>query len=262
MLIDTHAHLYAEEFDEDRSAMIQNALEASVNYILLPNIDIESIPKMEEVAANYPNCIQMMGLHPAYVKEDWEQQLEIMERKLFQNPKLYCAVGEIGMDLYWDKTFIEAQKITFRRQVSWAKELGLPIAIHAREAFPEILEILDDMNDVSLKGVFHCFTGHEQIARHILKYGGFKLGIGGVVTYKNSHLAELLKKIDLEHLVLETDAPYLTPVPFRGKRNESEYVKYVAEKLSDIYQVTVDTIAEVTTKNAMELFQLERYKVN
>lgn len=260
MLIDTHAHLYAEEFDEDRSAMIQKASAASVNYILLPNIDIESIPKMEEVATNYPQCIQMMGLHPAYVKEDWEQQLNVMEKKLFENPKLYCAVGEIGMDLYWDKTFIEAQKIAFRRQVSWAKELGLPIAIHARDAFPEILEILDDMNDESLKGVFHCFTGHEQIARHILKYGGFKLGIGGVVTYKNSHLAELLKKIDLEHLVLETDAPYLTPVPFRGKRNESEYVKYVAEKLSDIYQVSVDTIAEVTSKNAIELFQLERFK--
>jgi TatD DNase family protein len=260
MLIDTHAHLYAEEFDEDRSAMIQKASDASVYYILLPNIDVESIPKMEEVAANYLNCIQMMGLHPAYVKEDWEQQLEVMEQKLFQNPKLYCAVGEIGMDLYWDKTFIEAQKIAFRRQVSWAKELGLPIAIHARESFPEILEILDEMNDESLKGVFHCFTGHEQIARHILNYGGFKLGIGGVVTYKNSHLAELLKKIDLEHLVIETDAPYLTPVPFRGKRNESSYVKYVAEKLSDIYQVSVDMIAEVTSKNAIELFQLERFK--
>ena len=261
MLIDTHAHLYAEEFDEDRQAMIQKASDASVKYILLPNIDIESIPKMEDVAANYPNCFQMMGLHPAYVKEDWEQQLDMMEKKLLENPKLYCAVGEIGMDLYWDKTFIEAQKIAFRRQVSWAKELGLPIAIHARDAFPEILAILDEENDESLKGVFHCFTGHEQIARHILKYGGFKLGIGGVVTYKNSHLAELLKKIDLEHLVLETDAPYLTPVPFRGKRNESEYVKYVAEKLSDIYQVSVDTIAEVTSKNAMELFQLERFKI-
>lgn len=261
MLIDTHAHLYAEEFDEDRQAMIQKASDASVKYILLPNIDIESIPKMEDVAANYPNCFQMMGLHPAFVKEDWEQQLDRMEKKLFENPKLYCAVGEIGMDLYWDKTFIEAQKIAFRRQVSWAKELGLPIAIHARDAFPEILAILDEENDESLKGVFHCFTGHEQIARHILKYGGFKLGIGGVVTYKNSHLAELLKKIDLEHLVLETDAPYLTPVPFRGKRNESEYVKYVAEKLSDIYQVSVDTIAEVTTKNAIELFQLERFKI-
>lgn len=261
MLIDTHAHLYAEEFDTDRSEMIQRAIDAKVNYLLLPNIDVESIPKMEALAATHSNCIQMMGLHPAYVKEDWEQQLDLMEKKLFENPKLYCAVGEIGMDLYWDKTFIEAQKIAFRRQVSWAKELGLPIAIHAREAFPEILEILDDMNDASLKGVFHCFTGHEQIACHILKYGGFKLGIGGVVTYKNSHLAELLKKIDLEHLVIETDAPYLTPMPFRGKRNESEYVKYVAEKLSDIYHVSVDTIAEITSKNAVELFQLERFKI-
>jgi len=256
MLIDTHAHLYAEEFDEDRQAMIQKASDASVKYILLPNIDIESIPKMEEVAANYSHCIQMMGLHPAYVKEDWEQQLDMMEKKLFENPKLYCAVGEIGMDLYWDKTFIEAQKIAFRRQVSWAKKLGLPIAIHSREAFPEILEILDDMNDTSLKGVFHCFTGHEQIARHILNYGGFKLGIGGVVTYKNSHLAELLKKIDLEHLVLETDAPYLTPVPFRGKRNESSYVKYVADKLSDIYAIPISEIERVTTENAMTLFGL------
>jgi len=261
MLIDTHAHLYAEEFDADRSEMLQNAANAAINYILLPNIDVESIPRMEQVAEANSNCIQMMGLHPAYVKEDWEQQLAVMEQKLFENPKLYCAVGEIGMDLYWDKTFVEVQKIAFRTQISWAKKLELPIVIHAREAFTEILEILDEVNDDSLKGVFHCFTGHEQIASHILNYGGFKLGIGGVVTYKNAHLAELLKKIDLEHLVLETDAPYLTPVPFRGKRNETAYVKYVAEKLSDIYQVSSDTIAEITTKNAIELFQLERFKV-
>lgn len=172
----------------------------------------------------------MMGLHPSYVKENWMEELKIIETHLFKNPSKYCAVGEIGMDLFWDKTFIEAQKIVFRTQISWAKKLKLPIAIHARDAFDEIFEILDEENDESLKGVFHCFTGSIEQATKILDFGGFKLGIGGVITYKNSGLTEVLNSVELKHLVVETDAPYLSPAPFRGKRNESAYLSYIIEK--------------------------------
>jgi TatD DNase family protein len=208
------------------------------------------------------NTIPMMGLHPSYVKENWMEELKIIETHLFKNPSKYCAVGEIGIDLFWDKTFIEAQKIVFRTQISWAKKLKLPIAIHARDAFDEIFEILDEENDESLKGVFHCFTGSIEQAKKILDYGGFKLGIGGVITYKNSGLTEVLNSVELKHLVLETDAPYLSPAPFRGKRNESAYLSYIIEKISGIYKLSDAIIAEVTSQNAIELFQLEKFKSN
>ena len=204
----------------------------------------------------------MMGLHPSYVKENWMEELKIIETHLFKNPSKYCAVGEIGMDLFWDKTFIEAQKIVFRTQISWAKKLKLPIAIHARDAFDEIFEILDEENDETLKGVFHCFTGSIEQATKILDYGGFKLGIGGVITYKNSGLTEVLNSVELKHLVVETDAPYLSPAPFRGKRNESAYLSYIIEKISGIYKLSDAIIAEVTSQNAIELFQLEKFKSN
>jgi TatD DNase family protein len=196
------------------------------------------------------------------VKENWMEELKIIETHLFKNPSKYCAVGEIGIDLFWDKTFIEAQKIVFRTQISWAKKLKLPIAIHARDAFDEIFEILDEENDESLKGVFHCFTGSIEQATKILDYGGFKLGIGGVITYKNSGLTEVLNSVELKHLVLETDAPYLSPAPFRGKRNESAYLSYIIEKISGIYKLSDAIIAEVTSQNAIELFQLEKFKSN
>lgn len=256
MLIDTHSHLYSEEFKEDLDAVINRAHEQNVGFILLPNVDKDSISAMENLAEKDPFFVQMMGLHPAYVKEDWQEQLELMREKLFQNPEKYCAVGEIGMDLYWDKTFIEEQKLAFREQIEWAKTLRKPIAIHVREAFDEVFEILDATNDERLSGVFHCFTGNEAQAQKAIEYGNFKLGIGGVVTYKNSHLPSVLSTISPEHLVVETDAPYLPPVPFRGKRNESSYVKYVAEKLSDIYALPVAEIERVTTENAMDLFGL------
>jgi TatD DNase family protein len=217
---------------------------------------------MEKLMKEQKNTIPMMGLHPSYVKENWMEELQIIETHLFKNPSKYCAVGEIGMDLFWDKTFIEAQKIVFRTQVSWAKKLKLPIAIHARDAFDEIFEILDEENDESLKGVFHCFTGNLEQANKILDYGGFKLGIGGVITYKNSGLTEVLNSVELKHLVVETDAPYLSPAPFRGKRNESSYLSYIIEKISGIYKLSDAKIAEVTSQNAIELFQLEKFKSN
>ena len=262
MIIDTHAHLYAEEFSEDQTEVFTRAAAAGVHYFLLPNINSESIPLMEKLIKEQKNTIPMMGLHPSYVKENWMEELKIIETHLFKNPSKYCAVGEIGMDLFWDKTFIEAQKIVFRTQISWAKKLKLPIAIHARDAFDEIFEILDEENDESLKGVFHCFTGSKEQATKILDYGGFKLGIGGVITYKNSGLTEVLNSVELKHLVVETDAPYLSPAPFRGKRNESSYLSYIIEKISGIYKLSDAIIAEVTSQNAIELFQLEKFKSN
>ena len=262
MIIDTHAHLYAEEFSEDQTEVFTRAAAAGVHYFLLPNINSESIPLMEKLIKEQKNTIPMMGLHPSYVKENWREELKIIETHLFKNPSKYCAVGEIGMDLFWDKTFIEAQKIVFRTQISWAKKLKLPIAIHARDAFDEIFEILDEENDESLKGVFHCFTGSIEQATKILDYGGFKLGIGGVITYKNSGLTEVLNSVELKHLVVETDAPYLSPAPFRGKRNESAYLSYIIEKISGIYKLSDAIIAEVTSQNAIELFQLEKFKSN
>lgn len=262
MIIDTHAHLYAEEFSEDQTEVFTRAAAAGVHYFLLPNINSESIPLMEKLMKEHKNTIPMMGLHPSYVKENWMEELKIIETHLFKNPSKYCAVGEIGMDLFWDKTFIEAQKIVFRTQISWAKKLKLPIAIHARDAFDEIFEILDEENDEFLKGVFHCFTGSKEQATKILDYGGFKLGIGGVITFKNSGLTEVLNSIELKHLVVETDAPYLSPAPFRGKRNESSYLSYIIEKISGIYKLSDAIIAEVTSQNAIELFQLEKFKSN
>ncbi len=262
MIIDTHAHLYAEEFSEDQTEVFMRAAAAGVHYFLLPNINSESIPLMEKLTKEKKNTIPMMGLHPSYVKENWREELKIIETHLFKNPSKYCAVGEIGMDLFWDKTFIEAQKIVFRTQISWAKKLKLPIAIHARDAFDEIFEILDEENDEFLKGVFHCFTGSKEQATKILDYGGFKLGIGGVITYKNSGLTEVLNSVELKHLVVETDAPYLSPAPFRGKRNESAYLSYIIEKISGIYKLSDAIIAEVTSQNAIELFQLEKFKSN
>ena len=262
MIIDTHAHLYAEEFSEDQTEVFIRAAAAGVHYFLLPNINSESIPLMEKLMKEQKNTIPMMGLHPSYVKENWMDELKIIETHLFKNPSKYCAVGEIGMDLFWDKTFIEAQKIVFQTQISWAKKLKLPIAIHARDAFDEIFEIIDEENDETLKGVFHCFTGSIEQATKILDYGGFKLGIGGVITYKNSGLTEVLNSVELKHLVLETDAPYLSPAPFRGKRNESAYLSYIIEKISGIYKLSDAIIAEVTSQNAIELFQLEKFKSN
>lgn len=258
MFIDTHTHLFSEEFNDDRSLVVKKAIDCGVEKMLLPNIDVNSIQPLFDLCNAFPqNCFAMMGLHPGSVDEHFESQLSTIKHALFSDKERCVAVGEIGMDLYWDKTFVEQQRIAFATQINWAKELNIPIVIHAREAFDEIFTVLDELNDERLSGVFHCFTGDATQAQKVVNYGNFKLGIGGVVTYKKSSLPEVLATVDLKHLILETDSPYLAPVPFRGKRNESSYVMHVAEKLADIYQVSLKTIEETTTNNAKELFKLK-----
>jgi len=252
-MIDTHTHLYSQEFDADRDALIQSAINSGISKMLMPNVDVDSIAGMHDLVKKFPqNCFAMMGLHPCSVTENWEKDLLIIKEWL--DKENYCAVGEIGIDLYWDKTTLALQQNAFKTQIKWAKEKKLPIVIHVREAFSECFEIVDDMNDENLTGVFHCFSGNLEQAKHIIKYGGFKLGIGGVVTFKNGGLDKVLPEIDLEHLILETDSPYLAPAPHRGKRNESLYLNLVASKLAELKGVDLKTIDEVTTKNALELF--------
>jgi TatD DNase family protein len=253
--IDTHAHLYVDQFDEDREAMIQRAIDSGVSKLFLPNIDISSIKKMEQLVVDYPNvCYSMMGIHPCDVAKDWEKQFE--EVKTHYKKGHHIAIGEIGIDLYWDKTLQAEQTASFRAQINWAKEEGLPIVIHCRDAFDEIFAVLDQENDDRLFGVFHCFTGNEEQAERILNYGGFKLGIGGVVTFKNSGVDKAIQNIDLKHIVLETDAPYLAPTPFRGKRNESAYIPYIAKKLSEIHSISEEEVGRITTENALEVFKI------
>jgi TatD DNase family protein len=256
-LIDTHTHIYLDDFNDDRSVIINNCKINGINKLLLPNIDSKTIEAVNMLSAEYPEtCYPMMGLHPCSVKKNYQSELAIIENQL--NKENYIAIGEIGIDLYWDQSTLEEQKIAFKTQVKWAKEKKLPIVIHTRESFDEIFSIIDTLNDDNLTGVFHCFTGNKEQAEHIINYGGFKLGIGGVVTFKNAGLDITLKEVDIDHLVLETDSPYLTPVPFRGKRNESTYLTYVAEKLSSIYECSIDEIAKKTTTNAREVFKLEK----
>lgn len=253
ILTDTHTHLYSEQFKEDIDQVLSNCFEKKITRLFLPNIDSESINPMLNLVERYPNNIfPMMGLHPCSVNEFYKDELGIIFNHL--NTKKYCAIGEIGIDLYWDKTFVEQQKIAFRKQIQWAKDFNLPIVIHARDSFKEIFEIVDQENSNELKGIFHCFTGNEEQAKHILNYGGFKLGIGGVVTYKNSRLESSIKNVPIENIVLETDSPYLPPVPHRGKRNESSYLELIALKLCDIYNISLEEIANITTQNSKDVF--------
>jgi TatD DNase family protein len=256
ILADSHTHLYLEEFDEDRDEMIERALAKGVEYFFLPNIDKNSISPLRSLAGRYPqNIYPMMGLHPTSVKDDWEEQLEVIEGKLREGG--FVAVGEIGIDLYRDKTYMKEQVEAFRHQVRLAKELDLPIVIHSRNSFDEIFEIMDDVYEPGLRGVFHCFTGGRRHVRKILGWEGFRLGIGGVLTFKNAGLDNVITKVGLEHLVLETDSPYLSPEPYRGKRNESANVYYVAERLAEIKNISIDEVAEVTTGNTLELFSVQ-----
>lgn len=259
-MIDTHAHIYSSRFDEDREETVERAFSSGVEYILLPNIDLNSIVPMLELSSKYKNCIPMMGLHPCSVTGEFMTQLNQIKAELFESKTNYIAVGEIGIDLYWDKTYLQEQIDAFRLQVQWAKEIDLPIVIHARESYPEIFQVLDDENTEKLSGVFHCFSGTEADAKHVLSYGGFKLGLGGTITYKKSTLPDIIKNIELEHVILETDAPYLAPRPFRGKRNESSYLRYIVAKLADIYQCAESEIIERTSVNATELFNIEKFK--
>ena len=253
-LIDTHAHYYASEFQDDLIEGIQRFQQNNITKILLPNIELKSIEPMLALCQNFPDIFYpMLGLHPGYIKEDWEKQLEKILSKI-KNTEV-IAIGEIGMDLYWDKTFIEEQKKAFEIQIDWALEYSLPIVIHARDSFQEIFKILDNKNCDALSGVFHCCTGTEYEVEKIQSYGNFYFGIGGVVTYKNSHLPEVIKSIPLNQILLETDSPYLPPVPYRGKRNEPSYMIHVAEKLASIYQLGLDEIALQTTNNTYQLFR-------
>ncbi|MEN9446271.1 MAG: hypothetical protein RL728_783, partial [Bacteroidota bacterium] len=232
------------------------SLAKGVQKMLLPNIDQSSIEGMLTLADNYPNiCYPMMGLHPCSVDENSLEILKNLEFFFTENHK-FIAVGEIGIDLYWDKTFLKEQIEAFEIQINWAKKYKLPIVIHARDSFNEIFEVLDQMNDEHLTGVFHCFSGNLEQANKVLSYGGFKLGIGGVVTFKKSGLDEVLKNISIDHLILETDSPYLAPTPYRGKRNESSYIPLIAEKLSSIYGISEEEIGIITTQNALNLFKL------
>lgn len=257
MFIDTHTHLFSDSFSEDRPEVVKRAIDAGVQKMLLPNIDVASLQPMLDLHLQFPeNCLPMYGLHPGSVGENVEADLAEIRKALDANSSKCVAIGEIGMDLYWDKTYLLEQQYAFREQIKWAKELQLPIAIHVRDAFEELFTIMDQENDERLRGVFHCFTGDLAQANHALNYGGFKLGIGGVVTYKKSELPETLANIDLKHIILETDSPFLPPTPFRGKRNESSYLLHVAEKIASIYEVPLKEVERITTQNAIELFQL------
>ncbi|MBK7383478.1 MAG: TatD family hydrolase [Flavobacteriales bacterium] len=254
MFVDTHAHLYHQRFDPDRDAILQRAADAGVTKLFLPNVDHESIAAMHDLVAAHPkSCFPMMGLHPCSVVEDSTIAMAEVEQLLRKGG--YCAVGEIGIDLYWDKTWLVQQQDVFRKQVRWAKELDLPIVIHCRDSFEEVITIVEAENDERLHGVFHCFTGTKEHAARVIALGDFYLGIGGVITYPKGGLFETMRDVGPEHCVLETDAPYLSPVPHRGKRNESSYIPHIAAKLAEATGRSVEEIARITTTNAEQLFR-------
>lgn len=250
---DTHTHLYLEQFDKDRKQVIADAIGEGVKYMLLPNIDSSSINGMMEVCSAFPeNCFPMIGLHPTSVESNYKEELEIIENKL--SDKNFIAIGEIGIDLYWDKTYKREQEYVLRYQIELAKKHKLPVVIHTRNSFSEIFEIMEDVISPELNGVFHCFAGSVEDAERVIDLG-FKLGIGGVLTFKNSGLDKVVQEIDLEHILLETDSPYLAPVPFRGKRNTSAYIPYIANKIAEIKNVPIKEVSEITTNNAISLFK-------
>lgn len=251
-LTDTHTHLYYETDLEKQQELMQRCFENRITRLFLPNVNVESIAMIDQLVSTYPeSCFAMAGLHPCEVKEDYKEQLSLIYQSV-EKRKIF-AIGEIGIDLYWDKTTLAIQQEAFKRQIDWAKELGLPIVIHCREAFNEVFEVLDEMKDDKLRGIFHCFTGNLEQAQHAIDLG-FYLGIGGVVTYKKAGLDQVLASISLGHIVLETDSPYLAPVPFRGKPNESSYLIYIAQKVAEIYNLPIEEIAKATTENSRRVF--------
>lgn len=253
ILTDTHTHLYSEEFENDRTKMIKRAIDAGVSRFFVPSIDSAYTQKMYELEAQFPqNIFLMMGLHPCYVKPDsYLAELAHVETELAK--RKFQAIGEIGIDLYWDKTTLAIQQEAFRRQIQWAKKYQLAINIHCRDAFDEVFEVLESEQSEDLFGIFHCFTGDFEQAQRAINLN-MKLGIGGVATFKNGKIDQFLKEIDLQHIVLETDSPYLAPVPHRGKRNESSYTLLVAQKLAQIYELPIAEIARITTENAKAIF--------
>jgi TatD DNase family protein len=255
MLIDTHAHIYTEAFAEDRNIVIQESIRNGIGKILMPNIDAESLPDVLSVAEQYPSvCFPMIGLHPTSVDQEYKKQLDKLGEEYSGHP--FIGVGEIGIDLYWSRTYLEQQKDAFREQLKIARTCNLPVVIHVRESFREVYAILSEVQDGTLKGIFHCFSGSAEDAQMVVDMGFF-LGIGGVVTYKNSQLPEVLKHIDMSEIVLETDAPWLAPVPNRGKRNECGYLIYTAQKVAEIYGVSTEETAMVTTRNVLKIFTFD-----
>lgn len=254
-LVDTHTHLYSEQFKEDRIEVIQRAFDAGVTHLFLPNVDGDSIEGMMALTQEYPEqCFAMMGLHPCSVDDKVESQLSTIKEWLFDRMEYtFCAVGEIGLDYYWDTTYKTQQQEAFKQQIAWAKELNIPVAVHCRDAMDDILDILEETSKGKLTGVLHCFTGTKEQAERAVNLG-FYLGIGGVVTFKNGGLDKTLTDINVSHLILETDAPYLAPMPYRGKRNESAFVSLIAQKLADVKHLTVEEVAGITTSNALKLF--------
>lgn len=254
-LTDTHSHIYLPEFKDDLSDVIDRALQAGVERILLPNIDSTTMDDLLALVRRYPDmCFPMTGLHPTSVNESFRDELSLVEKSL-QGDTHFVAVGEIGMDLYWDKTFVEEQKIAFDAQIQLAIRYGLPVVVHCRDAFDEIFEVMSHYrNDERFSGVIHSFTGTEEQMSEILSYPGFYIGINGIVTFKKSHLPELLQKCPVDRVLIETDCPYLTPVPYRGKRNESSYVYYVCKKLAEIYGMSMDDMSAVLSNNTNRLF--------
>lgn len=252
IITDTHTHLYSDAFEEDRKEKIQEAIDNNVKRFFIPAIDSETTQSMYELKKAFPdNVFLMMGLHPTHVKENFEEELKHVEEEL--DKQKFYAVGEIGIDLYWDKSTLAIQQEAFRRQIQFAKDRGLPIVIHCREAFDEIFEVLESEKDDKLYGIFHCFTGNLEQAKKALSYN-MKLGIGGVVTFKNGGIDKFLNQIPIGELVLETDSPYLAPKPYRGKRNDPVYILKVAEKIAELYDLPLEKVAEITTKNSQEVF--------
>lgn len=252
-MIDTHSHLYEDEFKDDRAEAVERLLAAGVHKVLLPNIDVESWPKMVALEDSNPQLFSsMIGLHPTSVTEHYKEELATLKATIGQ--RKYVAVGEIGLDYYWDRTFYTEQQDAFREQVGWAVDLGLPVALHVRKAMDETIAVLKQFDKSKLRGVFHSFSGTIEMSREIARLGDFYYGINGVVTFKNAGIAEVVKDLPLDRLLLETDCPYLTPVPFRGKRNETSYVVYVAQKIAEVKGISVEEVAEATTRNAERVF--------
>ena len=252
MLTDTHTHLYSDAFKEDRATMVQRAFDAGVKKIFIPAIDSETTEAMYQLEKEYPHTVfLMMGLHPTSVKENYKEELKHVEDQFLK--RSFFAVGEIGIDLYWDKSTLEIQKKAFKTQIQLAKKHQLPIVIHCRDAFNEVFEILETEKGDELYGIFHCFTGTEAQAQKAISYN-MKLGIGGVVTFKNGKIDTFLNKFDLKYIVLETDSPYLSPVPYRGKRNESSYLSLICKKVAEVYNISEEEVARVTSQNAIDVF--------
>jgi TatD DNase family protein len=253
ILTDTHTHLYSKEFENESTTLIQSAIDKGITRLFMPNVDSESIGAMLQIEKQFPNnCFPMMGLHPCSVGPKYQQDISVVEYWL--NKRKFIAVGEIGIDLYWDKTFFEQQQDAFRRQIELAKKYNVPYIIHSRNSFNEVMEIVSEFKNDNIKAIFHCFSGNAEQAEQVIAAGNFKLGIGGVVTFKNSGLDKVVEAIDLKHLVLETDAPYLAPTPHRGKRNDPEYLVLIAQRIAEIKNISIEEVAAITTQNSIDVF--------